>query len=417
MTGNGNGSGDSTLWDRAEGPVHVVGAGPAGLTAALGLRALGVPVRVLEAEQEARVRPGSRALYVHRDSLRTLERVSPGLGAAVAGHGIQWSGRRTHYRGRPVFARDHPPGTGSGLPPYASLRQLDTEKHLMAACRAAGVEFSWSAQVHKVLADDATVEVHAADGRSWTGRYLIAADGARSAVRTAIGRTMVGGRSEAHHVVVDLADDAEDPDPTLREFHYHHPGLDGRHVLLVPFAGGRQIDLQCRPDEDPDALLEPARLRGWLPSVVHPSYLGRVLWTSRYPFLQLVADSFVDDSRRVLLAGEAAHLFAPFGARGMNSGIADADAAATAVATALAADTRARARAAVDEYDRVRRGAAVHNRDAAGSALAHMRPARRRQRMRQRAAARLAPVLPRAGEWLEKAPYGPRTTATPTSTY
>jgi 3-(3-hydroxy-phenyl)propionate hydroxylase len=398
-------------------PVLVVGAGPAGLTAALGLRALGVPVTVLEAEPEDRVRPGSRALYVHRDSLRTFERVSPGLGAEVAGHGIQWSGRRTHYRGRPVFAKDHPPATGPGLPPYASLRQIDTEAHLMAACRAAGVGFDWSARVEKVAADDAAVEVHAADGRTWTGRYLVAADGARSSVRAAIGRAMVGGHSEAYHVVIDLADDPERPDPPLREFHYHHPGLGGRHVLVVPFAGGRQVDLQCRPDEDPDALLEPARLRGWLPEVVHRSYLDRVLWTSRYPFLQLVADSFVDDRRRVLLAGEAAHLFAPFGARGMNSGIADADAAAIAVATALAATTPERARSAIEDYDRTRRAAGAHNRDAAGSALAHMRPARRARRLRQRAAARVAPVLPRAGEWLEKAPYGPRTTATPTSTY
>ena len=47
---------------------------------------------------------------------------------------------------------------------------------------------------------------------------------------------------------------------------------------------------------------------------------------STYRFRQAVAESFTDPRHRVLLVGEAAHLFPPFGARGMNSGIADADA-------------------------------------------------------------------------------------------
>ncbi|GAA4555014.1 FAD-dependent monooxygenase [Pseudonocardia xishanensis] len=397
-------------------PVCVVGAGPVGLTAALALRSLGVPVRVLDAQAENRVRPGSRALYVHHDSLRTFERISPGLGETVAAHGIQWSGRRTRHRGRLVFAKDHPPSAGGDLPPYASLRQLDTEAHLLDACRAHGVAFGWSAEVEKVVAGAEGVELRSTDGRRWTAPYVVAADGARSVVRAAIGRRMVGRRSASHHVVVDLADPPGEPVPALREFHYHHPGLDGRHVLVVPFAGGRQVDLQCREGEDPDALMEPARLRGWLSEVVATELVDRVLWVSRYPFLQSVADAFIDDERRVLLAGEAAHLFAPFGARGMNSGIADADAAAVAVATALQATDPQRARSTIDDYDAVRRAAALHNRDAAGQALAHMRPSPG-GRLRQHLAAGLAGRVRRCGTWLEKAPYGPRTMATPTSTY
>jgi len=402
-------------------PVHpalVVGAGPVGLTSALALRALGVPVRLLEAEPEDRVRPGSRALYVHQDSLALLDRMRPGLGSAIAERGIRWSGRRTLFGGRQVFARDHPePPAGGALPPYACLRQIETEGFLLDACRAAGVEFAWSARVRTVRTTPEQVEVVAEDGRSWSSRYVVAADGGRSAVRAAIGRSMVGGRSDSHHVVVDLADDPEAPEPALRTFHYRHPRLDGRHVLVVPFAGGRQVDVQCRPDEDPDDLLDARRLREWLPRVVDPSYLDRILWAARYPFLQLVADSFVDEHRRVLLAGEAAHLFAPFGARGMNSGFADADAAATAVATALTATGPEEARGAVEDYATERSAAARHNRDAAGAALSHMRPRSAVRRGLQRGAAALAPALPRLGEWLEKAPYGPRTAATAHGTY
>lgn len=388
------------------------------MTAALGLRALGVDVTVLSDEPEERVRPGSRALYVHHESLRTLERVHPGLGLTVAQRGIQWSGLRTHYNSRLVYAKDFAAkGRATGLPPYTSLRQIDTESHLLAACREAGAVFEWSAQVTTVTSGEDAVEVATADGRRWRASYVVGADGSRSTIRSAIGRTMLGGRSEAYHVVIDLADDPQRQDPTQRAFHYHHPGMEGRHVLVVPFAGGRQVDVQCRPDEDPDALLTDEALAQWLPRVVDFSYLDRILWRSRYPFLQHVADSFVDDSRRVLLAGEAAHLFAPFGARGMNSAIADADAAATAIGTALTATSTARARSAVEDYDRLRRTAALHNRDAAATALSHMRPSGWAAKARLRAAGQGARIVPSLGRWLEKAPYGPRTPATSLSVY
>lgn len=396
----------------------VIGAGPAGLTTALALRALGTDVEVVTAEAEDRIRHGSRALYVHHDSLRVFEQIHPGLGETIAAQGIQWSGVRTHYRDRLVYAKDFPARSDSGrLPPYTSLRQIDTETHLLRACSADGIPINWSARIESVASDQEGVRVRADDGRTWNAEYAVGADGSRSATRPSIDRHMIGGRSEAHHVVVDLADDPTNPDLAHRTFHYHHPNMDGRHVLVVPFAGGRQIDLQCRHGENPDTFLTHEALQDWLPRVVGRDYLDRILWQSKYPFLQLVADSLVDDYRRVLLVGEAAHLFAPFGARGMNSAIADADAAATAIHTALAAEEPERAHSVIDDYDRLRRSAAIHNRDAAGSALAHMRPSGWIPRLRQEVAGRTARWLPACGTWLEKAPYGPRTRATPTSVY
>jgi 3-(3-hydroxy-phenyl)propionate hydroxylase len=63
---------------------------------------------------------------------------------------------------------------------------------------------------------------------------------------------------------------------------------------------------------------------------------------------------------------------------------------------------------AVADFAEVRRAAALFNSAAAGSALDHLRPHRRIVRVKQRAAAALAPVLPWCGSWLEHAPYGPR---------
>ncbi|GLY70567.1 FAD-dependent monooxygenase [Amycolatopsis taiwanensis] len=397
-------------------PVVVVGAGPAGFAAALQLRARGLPVTLLEAEPEDRVRPGSRALFVHQESLRLLDEASPGLAERIVRHGTVWPTKRTFYGGRQVFARTYPPAKPGRLPRFTSLRQIETERHLHAACLAAGVDITWGARVVTAVPDERGVSLGGAEGQTWRARYVVAADGAHSAVRKAIGIPWQGKRSEGFHVVVDIADRGPGAMPPERVFHYRHPALGGRNVMRVPFAGGFQVDLQCGQEDDVAEFAEPDAVRQWLPEVVDAKYADAVLWVSKYHYLHVVAESLVDTHRRVLLIGEAAHLFPPFGARGMNSGFADGSAAAEAVATALAAGGAA-ATKAVETFDHARGLAARYNSDAARTALSHMRPTSPLMRWRQRAAAALSPVIPRMGSWLEHAPYGPRAGATPSGKY
>ncbi|MGW3725927.1 FAD-dependent monooxygenase [Streptomyces sp. NPDC000851] len=379
-------------------PVVVVGAGPVGLSAALALRAHGLPVVLLEADPEDRERPGSRALFVHRETLALLDGMRPGLAEEITSYGRTWHTRRTLYRGREVYARTFPPLAGP--PPFTSLRQVDTERFLRTACERAGVEFVWCARVTGVSSTQSEVRLTGEDGRVWTGAYAVAADGARSTIRRELGIALEGTHGEGFHVVVDVADIPGAELPLERVFHYKHPGVGGRSVMRVPFTGGFQVDLQCRDDDRQEVYGTEEAVRGWLPAVVGDGYAERVLWVSTYRFLRKVAASFTDPHHRVLLAGEAAHLFPPFGARGMNSGIADAAAAAAAIAAGTAD--------AVADFAAVRRAAALFNSAAAGAALDHLRPRRRAVRVKQRAAAALAPVLPWCGSWLEHAPYGPR---------
>lgn len=385
----------------------VVGAGPVGMAAALALRALGRPVTVLEAGAADRLRPGSRAIFVHGVTLGVLDRSCPGIAATLAAHGVLWHTKRTFYEGREVFRRSYPPPEPGVLPHFTSLPQVDTERYLLQACKEAGVEFAWNSAVTDVESTPDGVVLTTAAGARWTADYVIAADGASSSVRKAIGTTMDGNRSEGWYIVVDTDEDPADPLPVERIFHYGHPAVNGRNVLLVPFAGGWRVDLQLHDTDDPEELRQGDGLRDWMRAVMPATYAERVTWASSYQFLQVVADDFADPHRRVLLVGEAAHLFAPFGARGLNSGVPDADAAATAVHLALSTPVRSRAVAAVEDFAISRRRAALFNRDAAGVSLEHLRPDDE-VLARQRAAAEGAAADEKLGHWLDIAPYGPR---------
>jgi 3-(3-hydroxy-phenyl)propionate hydroxylase len=236
---------------------------------------------------------------------------------------------------------------------------------------------------------------------------VIGADGSRSAVRHALDIPMEGSRSKHSYIVVDVTEDANNPLPCERVFHYNHPGVR-RNVLFVPFVGGWRVDLQCRDSDNPDEFSGEEGVRRWLPKVMDAKYADRITWVSTYQFLQVVARAFTDAHARVLLVGEAAHLFSPFGARGMNSGIADATAAANAIELALRATDEATATAAIEEFAHTRRSAAEYNRAAAAQALAHVQKQTPIMWTRRRIAALFAPDWKQAGEWLDSGPYGPR---------
>jgi 3-(3-hydroxy-phenyl)propionate hydroxylase len=394
--------------NRAE-PVVVVGAGPVGMAAALALRAQGLPVLIVEAEPAGRSRSGSRAIFVHKESLQLLEGFLPGLGRRIAAAGLVWPTRRSTFRGRDVYKHTYPPLPPGALPPSTSLPQVVTERFLLEACQAAGIELRWSAPVTDVKVSDHDVVVALESGEQLHAPYAVGADGARSAVRPALGIPLDGPRSEIPFVIVDVAEDPGDPMPLERVFNYEHPGVEGRNVLLVPFAGGWRVDLQCREDDDTEDFSSPEGVRRWLARVLPPRYADRVRWVSTYRFVQAVARELTDPERRVLLVGEAAHLFAPFGARGMNSGIADAAAAAAAIRAALDAASPAAARQAIEHFATDRRDAALYNRDAARTALTHMQGRGAVAKLKRRVASLLAPRFERAGQWLDTAPYGPRT--------
>ena len=386
----------------------VVGAGPVGMVAALALHNQGMQVAILEGEEKGRERAGSRAIYIHKATLQLLEEISPGLGWKLANEGVVWPVKRTLFRGKEVYARNYKPTKPNELPPFTSLHQEIIETHLTKACEQAGIEFVWNAEIQDVESTKESVILITTSGDKWQADDVIGADGAHSAVRKKVVIEFEGPRTSDAFVVVDVKEDEENPLPLERIFHYQAPEMDGRNVMYVPFKGGWRVDLQLLEGDDREEYSGIEGVKNWLPKVMDAKYVDRVTWVSTYQFYQVVASSYCDEQARVLLAGEAAHLFAPFGARGLNSGVPDAIIAARGIQKAVAATNEEERQAAIRAAAHERREAGLYNRECSNIALHHIQGTSGKMNMKREVASTLSKRLPRLGRWLDEGPYGPR---------
>ncbi len=338
-----------------ETEVAVVGAGPVGLTLAARLAQHGVRVTLFE-QTPRHLGEGSKALCMQRETIEIWERI--GIGERVASRGVQWHTGRTYHGTRELFSVVLPGGSGEHFPPFVNISQTEVEELLIDRVRALGIDLRWGHRLTGLTdgGDGVDLAFETADGpASVHAQYVVGTDGAHSAVRHLVGVDFPGHSFPDQFLICDIR--AELPFPNERRFFFDPPWNPGRQVLIHPQPDGLwRIDWQIPPGTDIEAENADGRLDRRIRAVVGERANYELAWMTVYRFHQRIADRF--RARRTFLAGDAAHLYSPFGARGLNSGVPDAENLAWKLALVLRGEAPS---TLLDSYEAERRAAAEEN--------------------------------------------------------
>ena len=303
-------------------PVVVVGAGPVGLATALDLGRRGVPVVVIDDNNTVSV--GSRAICFAKRPLEILDRL--GCAAPIVAKGVNWKVGKVFFRDEQVFSFDLLPEAGHKLPAMINLQQYYVEQYLVEACQAEPrIELRWKHRLIGLRQHDDFVELSVAtpDGEfAVQADWLIACDGAGSPTRSLVGAQFEGQVFQDRFLIADVIMKAGFPPE--RWFWFDPPFHPGQSVLLHKQADDVwRIDFQLGPDADPVEEKKPENVIPRIRAMLGPEADFELEWVSIYQFACRRIDRFRHG--RVLFAGDSAHQVSPFGARGANSGLQDAD--------------------------------------------------------------------------------------------
>lgn len=367
-------------------PVGIVGGGPVGLATALRLASFGCPSVILESDPELR-KQGSKACLIQGDVLEVLDKI--GCGEQISEEGVTWNTARTYIRNREIRAQRYPDRPGFG--PFINISQYRIEQVLLEwACREPLIQVCWSHEVIGVEQDDAGVRLRVRvgdDEQTAEFNYVIACDGVRSVMRKYLDVAWTGYTHEDRFLITDIK--AVLPLTPERHFHYDPWFNRGRQLVLHPQpADVWRIDWQLPPDADIEAERRTGQLDNRIRQVIG-DVPYEIDWLSTYRFHQRVVERFVVG--RVLFAGDAAHALPPYGSRGMNSGIQDADNLAWKLAAVVAGTAPA---SLLESYHDERYAAARENLRVTEATIRFMVPHGRLARWRRQAVLRMALPFP-----------------------
>jgi 2-polyprenyl-6-methoxyphenol hydroxylase-like FAD-dependent oxidoreductase len=307
---------------------------------------------------------GSRSICQARDVLDVWCAV--GAGQAIADAGVTWTTARTFYRDRELFSWSFVDRGASPLPAFVNISQSETERILDEAMATQPlIDVRWGREVVGLDQSGAGVTVRCAGGETVHAQYAVVCAGAHAdALRRALAVEFPGRSFADRFLICDIRADLPGWE-TERRFYFDPAWNPDRQVLIHPCPDSTyRIDWQVPPDADLGADAVHARIRQVVGDVPYD-----LVWSSVYRFQSRHADRF--RVGRVLLAGDAAHVMAPFGARGLNSGVADAENAAWKIAYVLRGWAPP---ALLDSYHDERLAAALENLDVTGATMDFLVP-------------------------------------------
>ena len=343
----------------ARHPVVVVGAGPVGLSLAIDLAQQGIKVVLLDNDNT--LSTGSRAICFAKRTLEIFDRL--GCGERMVAKGVSWNVGKVFFKDEQIYSFDLLPEAGHERPAFINLQQYYVEGFLAArAAELPLIDLRWKNKVVGVEQHDgfATLTIETPEGHySLQAEHVAACDGSRSAVRQLIGQESKGRVFRDRFLIADVKMKVDRP--AERWFWFDPPFHPNQSVLLhMQPDGVWRIDFQLGWDADPDEEKKPENVIPRVKALLANSALKdaefELEWASVYTFACLRMDKFRHG--RVLFAGDSAHGVSPFGARGANSGVQDAE----NLAWKLAAVQRGQAGdALLDSYASEREYAADEN--------------------------------------------------------
>ena len=333
--------------------VIVVGAGPVGLTAALALVRRGIPTMLLAAEPQLVMElRGSTFHPPTLDLLDEFDVVPRMIDVGLKAPTWQFRDRETG----PVATFDLSLLADDTNHPYrVQCEQWKLMQFLEEELRKLpGADIRFGHQVTAVSQSDDAVTVTAqvrSESVGLGGRYLIAADGARSAVRQALGVEFEGFTYPELFLIASTDFRFERALDDIAYVNYIADPQEWLVLLRVPDLW--RVLVPAPESSDRERLLSDESLQQVLQRVVRRAEPYHIAHRSIYHVHQRVANSFRHG--RVLLAGDAAHINNPLGGMGMNGGIQDAFNLADKLQKIWAGgDDRT-----LDRYDRQRRTVAI----------------------------------------------------------
>jgi len=312
-------------------PVVVVGAGLAGLTAALELGSRGIRTVILDDDNTVGASGlSSRGICYAKRSLEIFGRF--GVAERIRAKGVTWNEGEVYRGEQRMYRFNLQPERDQKFPAFVNLQQFYVEQFLVERLQGVeSVDLRWRNKVVSVRndAEAVLVGVETPEG-SYTAKaqYVLAADGGHSAVRE-----LIGAQDEERSFYEDrwcIADvKMHVDDETRRSEAIRRAYLDG-----IPTQGGAiwyhqmadgiwRTDWQIGHLPEADAETTPERATERLRKLLGPGVRFELVWVGPWRFKKRLLQRFVHG--RIAFAGDAAHEHSPFGARGGNSAIQDAN--------------------------------------------------------------------------------------------
>jgi 3-(3-hydroxy-phenyl)propionate hydroxylase len=371
-------------------PIVIVGGGITGLTLACALARYGVPAVLLDEDNTVGVKgASSRGICYTQKSLEIFHRL--GVYEAIAAKGIQWSVGRTFAGNDEVYSFDLRQQSAYNLstqPPFVNIQQFYIEAFLVDRIVQLGsVDLRWQNRVTAFeQGDDAvTLSIDTPAGSyQLKADHLVDATGSHSPFRKWCAATITAKKGDDRWCIADVRFTKRPP--AERHTWIEAPFNENRAVWQHLMGDDVwRIDYQMAPDADPAYVSREDVVRERLERQFGSEVGVEIVWVGPYAY----KSECIDQMRhgRVFFMGDSAKVVSPFGARGGNTGIADAD----NLAWKLAAVHKGRAAVnLLDSYHEERHEAAKQNVLVTNRTARFLRPADGMERTFRTAALGLA---------------------------